>query len=279
MLNKASGKYWDRAWSLVDGCTPVSAACDHCWLRDMDKRFHPANLEGVRTRPERLQIPQHTRKPTRFAVWSDLFHEDVDFNFIYKAIEMCLLYNQHTYLILTKRPERAAQIMPDVWLHLGRNYHGVFDLPFRNVWIGTTTENQEQADKRIPILLQIPAAKRFVSIEPMLGPVNLRKLNSYSFGSTSHELDALTGLNQEFSYDGGGGVWQGKRLDWVICGGETGPKARPMWPEWVESLAGQCQAAQVPFFFKNWGKYKGPDDWKIPAGRQLLSREWNEVPV
>jgi protein gp37 len=175
---------------------------------------------------------------------------------------------------------------------------------FPNVWLGVTAENQQRADERIPILLQIPAAVRFVSVEPMLGPVDLTQID---IGGNVW-INSLTGDCK--SYHPYGGMWKinesKNKLDWVICGGETGPGARPMHPEWARSLRDQCQAAGTPFFFKQWGKYisisQMPEDtyrawdihhgtevgwehdkpvWKVGkkfAGRLLDGREHNEYP-
>jgi protein gp37 len=268
----SDGKYWDKAWSLVDGCTKVSPGCDHCWLRDMDKRFHPENLEGVRWRWDRFKEPLKRKKPTVYAVWSDLFHEAVPTDFIEKAFGVMGQLPGHTFLVLTKRPERALAMMPDI---IDATQDLVFG--FDNVCFGTTAENQEQADKRIPILLQIPAAHRFVSIEPMLGPIELSKC----WLCKPEDLDNCF-CEQEFYGS----------LDWVILGGETGHGARPMHPDWVRSVRDQCQAAGVPFWFKGWGTYepdrtmgygKGvvlEDGTKMMRGngRLLDGREWNEVP-
>lgn len=125
-----------------------------------------------------------------------------------------------------------------------------------NVWLGCTVENQEQANKRIPILLQIPAAKRFVSIEPMLGPVDVTDIKYFNAFNGDIKLNSLKGYTMYESINSGMPcVTDCEKLDWVICGGETGPKARPMHPDWVRSLRDQCKAADVPFFFKQWGKY------------------------
>lgn len=241
-----SGKYWDKAWSLVDGCTKVSPGCDHCWLKDMDKRFHPKNLEGVTPRYDRLNIPLKVRKPTVFSIWSDLFHEAVPTDFIEKAFGVMGQLPGHTFLVLTKRPERALAMMPDI---IDATQDLVFG--FDNVCFGTTAENQEQADKRIPILLQIPAAHRFVSIEPMLGPVDL-----YEYLLSDCEAMCPQGNVCE-ECAGFRHIFEHKRIHWVIAGGETGHGARPMHPDWVRSVRDQCQAAGVPFWFKQWGEW-GP---------------------
>ncbi len=188
-------------------------------------------------------ITQHWRKPSRIFVCSmgDLFHEDVPFHLIDDILETCERASWHTYLVLTKRIER-------VYEYLDSTGNRLEALEKSGAWLGVTAENQEQADKRIPILLQIPAAKRFVSVEPMLGPVNLSNwLLSPGWVPTYNNPDNSNGdLPSEPTNE---------NICWVICGGETGPGARPMHPDWVRSLRDQCQAAEVPFFFKNWGEY------------------------
>lgn len=201
---------------------------------------------AVRCHPEALDEPLKWKKPHRIFVCSmaDLFHNDVPFEFIVKVFCVMQLAQYHTFLVLTKRPDRMMQFYQwlnsegkSAWLNavvtigLGEKYKTSWSTawPFGNIWLGVTAENQEQADKRIPILLQIPAAKRFVSVEPMLGAVDILKDPRW--------------------------FWAGSGLDWVICGGESGPGARPMHPNWVRILRDQCQAAGVPFLFKQWGEW------------------------
>jgi protein gp37 len=284
-----SGKYWDKAWSLVDGCTKVSPGCDHCWLRDMDKRFHPKNLTSVKFRDDRLSIPLKVRKQTVFSVWSDLFHESVSDQSIARALAVITVAHQHRFLVLTKRPERALAWFNKTWTQysngaqlaiygalsgfgslprptgLGltsekvvevRDRHLFQNWPLPNLYLGVTAENQEQADKRIPILLQIPAAHRFLSIEPMLGAVDLEHIQ----WPEKHKVDVLRGgywEDREVFFKGFVNHSDMNTLDWVLCGGETGHGARPMHPDWVRSVRDQCQAAGVPFWFKQWGEW-GP---------------------
>ncbi|MCK4579399.1 MAG: phage Gp37/Gp68 family protein [Candidatus Marinimicrobia bacterium] len=276
------GKYWDKAWSLVEGCTPVSEACNNCWLASMAHRFKTTCIKEttiaitsdhfpmelrlttfngkfngtVNVRPDRLDIPLKTKKPTVFAVWSDLFHADVPKEFILKAFDRMDQASQHIFLVLTKRPLELYEFCSRYGIGSGNNFPD-------NAWLGVTAENQEQADKRIPILLQVPAAKRFVSIEPMLSGIDFTNIGTVIEHGEFEEPEYLHGLAD---------------LDLVILGGESGHKARPMHPDWVRSVRDQCQAAGVPFFFKQWGTYKGPGDWKIPAGRLLDGREWNDLP-
>jgi protein gp37 len=210
---------------------------------------------------EALKKPLHWRKPRKIFVCSmgDLFHETVPFEFIDKMFAVMALCQHHTFQILTKRPERMAEYMkwscaPDAVNRTDRrlmidgsgpimNHICGFTCglpwPFENVHLGVTAENQEMADKRIPLLLQTPAAKRFVSIEPMLGAIDLRRL-------AKGEVIAIDGMGKPY----------GAGLDLVICGGESGSGARPMHPDWARSLRDQCQAAGVPFYFKQWGEWR-----------------------
>jgi protein gp37 len=187
-------------------------------------------------RPDRLDLPLKVKKPTVWAVWNDLFHEDVPFNFIEECLESFSFSRQHIFMILTKRAERMKVFFDWLLSVPGRNYLNV-----GNVWLGVTAENQEMANKRIPLLLQIPAAVRFVSVEPLLGSVNLYP-RSWLFRNCEQEIS-----NPDYSGKPG--------VNWVICGGESGPHARPMHPDWARGLRDQCVASQTPFFFKQWGEW------------------------
>jgi protein gp37 len=212
----------DSTWNPVSGCTPASPGCDHCYAARLAKRLPAAHQQGrsfsdVVCHEERLDVPLHWRKPRRVFVCSmgDLFHELVPFDFIDAVFDVMSSEGgmHHTYQVLTKRPARMLEFLEAYYVR---------DLvpPLGNVWLGVTAEDQQRADERIPLLLRCPAAVRFISVEPMLGPVNR--------------------------------IWP---LDWIICGGESGPRARPMHPYWVRSLRDQCKTAGVPFFFKQWGEY------------------------
>jgi protein gp37 len=259
-------EWTEKTWNPITGCTKISEGCKHCYAERMSKRlagrcgYDKDEPFKVTYHPDKLDEPLRWRKPSKIFVCSmgDLFHEGVDDGFLCRIFDVMAVAEHHTFLILTKRPNRMREFF-------ARCVHG----NFQNIWLGVTAENQQRADERIPILLQIPAAKRFVSVEPMLGPIELRLV-------------------------GGPGD-----LDWVICGGETGPGARPMHPDWVRSLRDQCVRAGTPFFFKSWGDWgfePYPQNGKAPyesvtidsaimfrcgkkkTGRLLDGEEWNEYP-
>ncbi len=262
MIDISKGRYWDKPWSLIDGCTPVSPGCDNCWLRAMDKRFHKANLETVTPRWDRLEIPSKTRKPTVFAVWSDLFHEAVSDEFILAAFMTMAQARgrEHFYLVLTKRPERALRFVAKLKEQGVTLAEGITGRLPESVWLGVTAENQEQADKRIPILLQIPAAHRFVSYEPALGGVDVSK---WLHPRQTPNKDGYGGDH------GPGWTTDLSTLDLIIAGGESGPKARPAHPDWFRSVRDQCEAAGVDFFLKHISK---------KDGRMLDGRTHDDLP-
>ena len=173
---------------------------------------------------------------------------------------------QHTYQILTKRPDRMEEYLRlqkfspnSIGIAMARIAGGAkikdFSQPLPNVWLGVTAENQEQADKRIPLLLDTPAAVRFVSIEPMLGAINLTVLEKDMSDGTryGYKMNGLTGVGYEYMPDSSH-EWKWAKLDWVIVGGETGAGARPLRYQWVKDIQAQCETANTPFFFKKWGK-------------------------
>jgi len=240
-------EWCEETWNPITGCTPISEGCAHCYAQRMAKRLagrygYPRDdpfRPGV-FHPDQLNKPMEWKKPRRIFVVSmgDLFHEKVgllDVIAVFDVIRMC---PQHTFLLLTKRPARAFELLAG----------GTF-LP--NVWIGVTAENQQRADELVPILLDIPAAKRFVSVEPMLSAIDL---TNYNPGYGMNNLNLLGGPG---FVDGFGEVdkMPFDCLDWVILGGETGPGARPMHPDWARGVRDQCVAAGVPFFFKSFGAW------------------------
>lgn len=226
MIDIDKGRYWDLPWSLVSSCTRCGPGCRSCWALAMEKRFHKGIEGRVVTHSERLSIPLKRRKPTVYAVWNDLFHETVPVMFIEQVYEAMFAAKQHQYLILTKRPRRMRDVIK------------ICHLPY--VWHGLTVCNQREADEKIPVFLQVPGRK-LLSIEPMLGPIDIIMA-----------LEEFQPLNPDLSR-------KKSPLDAVILGGETGPGARPMHPDWVRSIRDQCAAAGVPFCFKQ--GLKGKTNW------------------
>ncbi len=247
-------KWWDKSITLVEGCTPVSEGCKHCWSAGMTHRFHKDERfttdNGVFNgmiccRDDRLVEITKRKKPTRWTIWNDLFHPTVPFEFIDKVMAVIAL-TPHIYQVLTKRHERMLEYFEDYIrrisfiskaakaLKLPHNDtmytpdggKGVyqFDIPIKNLWLGVTAENQAWWEKRKEDFFNIPATVHFVSNEPLLGPIVY----------TDEDLE---------------------RLDWVIVGGESGSGARPLHPAWAKSIRDQCKEAGVPFFFKQWGAW------------------------
>lgn len=262
----------EETWNPITGCTPVSEGCANCYAKRMAKRLagrhgYPADDPfRVTFHKDRLGQPSKWRKPRMVFVCSmgDLFHEDVLDEWLHRIFyHMTLFYREHTFLLLTKRPERMRDYIlgeipvPDaggVIKHKGEPQDGLFD----HIWLGVTAENQEQADKRIPILLQTPAAVRFVSVEPMLGPVDLSNYAPFCWKPITDEEMAIVRQTYPFGIPANSlnAKFARMRLGWVICGGEIGPGARPMHPDWARSLRDQCKNADVPFFFKHWGEWE-----------------------
>lgn len=212
-------EWTDETWNPVTGCQQVSPGCDHCYAKTWAGRqmgeWKGRAFEQVRCHEDRLEIPARRKKPTRFFVnsMSDLFHKDVPDEFIEQVFLVMLGSPQHTFQVLTKRPERMRRFIP--------SFLRFFREP-KNAWLGVSVENAGYK-WRIDMLRETPAAIRFLSIEPLLGDVG------------------------ELNLDG---------IHWVIVGGESGPGARPMHQQWALSILRQCEAANVPFFFKQWGEWK-----------------------
>jgi protein gp37 len=244
-----------RTWNPSTGCDKISAGCKNCYAEVMSRRLKGMGQEKYkdgfkfRIHYDSLQDPYKWKKPQVVFVnsMSDLFHMQMPFTFLYKVFEVMMHTPQHTYQVLTKRADRLHELN-DIYFHLKRNYPDkTFPLP--NVWVGVSVENQQAANERIPHLQVAPVAVRFLSCEPLLGPVN---------------LDVFTNIR----------IQRANKLHWVICGGESGAKARPMHPDWARSLCVQCEHAGIPFFFKQWGGVN-----KKKAGRLLDGEEYNEMPT
>ena len=229
--------YVDESENFVTGCTKVSPGCKNCYseimtkrLKNMGQKKYQEGFDKVVEHWDMLPMQLKT-KPTRYFInsMSDTFHPDVSFNFLYKLFEKFIFYPWNTFVIVTKRAERASEIMTDIWYQLSRNYPQLsVKFPLKNVWLIVTTENQETANKRIPYLLKTPVAVRGLSIEPMLGNMSIQW--------------ALDDCN-------------GTKIDWVIVGGESGSKARPMHPDWPKSIRDQCKQFGTAFWFKQWGEW------------------------
>lgn len=234
MALNTSIEWTESSWNPVTGCTKISRGCAHCYAERMAKRLQamgqPNYADGfrVRTHPHMLRLPLTWEKPQMIFVnsMSDLFHEAVPIQFIEKIFCIMNQAHWHRFQLLTKRADRMAQLAPRFkWTP--------------NIWMGVTVEEVLHVD-RIDRLREVPATVRFLSLEPLLGP--LPELNLSDIG-------------------------------WVIVGGESGPGARPMDPAWVLNLRDQCLDAEVPFFFKQWGGVR-----KKKAGRLLENRTWGQMP-
>ncbi len=272
-----------RARNLETGkvgwfCTHASDGCRFCYAETFNRRLGTGIDYRAQDRDKveifldekTLQQPLHWRRPRRIFTlsMSDLFGEFIDDEWIDRVFAVMALCPQHTFQVLTKRAGRMREYalahngmgngpicraINAIPAGLG-NRHGALEMPLPNVWLGVSVEDQPRADERIPLLLDTPAAKRFLSCEPLLGPIDLTRLcvlpqKPGSIRAGIH-VDALRNKHCESGLPRGlGGI------DWIICGGESGPGARPMDPVWARSLRDQCQAAGTAFFMKQWGEW------------------------
>lgn len=228
-------EWTQMTWNPVTGCTKISPGCKHCYAERMAKRLKAMGVAryqngfAVTLHEDMLKTPFTWKTPRLVFVnsMSDLFHHDVPLEFIQRAFETMEQCSQHTFQVLTKRSDRLREVA------------GRLLWP-RNVWMGVSVENAAEVH-RVHDLQQVPAFVRFLSVEPLLGPI---------------ERLPLEGIH------------------WVIVGGESGPKARAMQPEWVEKIQEQCQDAEVPFFFKQWGGTR-----KDRTGRELHGQIYDEMPL
>lgn len=234
MARKTTIEWTEMTWNPVTGCTKISPGCKHCYAETMAKRLvamgSPRYRDGFKLtlQEDLVDLPRKWRAPRTIFVnsMSDLFHDDVPADYIVRVFQTMAECPQHTFQILTKRAERLLEVAPHLnWAP--------------NVWMGVSVENQKYTS-RIPYLQRVPAHVRFLSIEPMLGPI------------------------QELQLDG---------IHWVIVGGESGRGARPLNRDWVVAVFRQCRAARVPFFFKQWGGVQ-----KHATGRKIFGRTYDEMP-
>lgn len=343
-------EWTEEVWNPVTGCDKISPGCAHCYAEVMAKRCKAmgnaryANGFKVTLQPDKLDEPLRWRKPRKVFVnsMSDLFHEEVPFEFIAGVFGVMAACPQHTFQVLTKRPERMLefcrlveedslltgclrQTMAEegarragiIWDGRGSNIWLYFDVagatpegiknrrpwpgwPLPNVWLGTSVEDQERADERIPLLLQCPAAVRWISAEPLLGPVTLRKrwlecLGREVQSSGPGGVETVVAHSRLPQEDTARCCREFAGLSWIVVGGESGQhmhqerllrrrglvqkvgsrdwRPREDRAEWVRSLRDQCAASSVPFFFKQWG---GP--YPKSGGRLLDGRTHDAYP-
>ncbi len=247
MSDKTSIEWTNATWNPVTGCTRVSPGCDHCYALTFAERFrgvpnHPYQQGfDLKLWPDRLELPLGWKKPRRIFVnsMSDLFHKDVPDSFVLDVFTTMIRADHHVYQVLTKRPSRLVntRLIEKITKHI-HHLTGSSSWP-SHIWLGVSVETTSYA-WRVDALRKIPASVRFISAEPLLGP-----------------LDGLC-------LDG---------IDWLISGGESGPGCRPCDPEWVRSLRDLCQDTGVAFFHKQWGG-RTPKS----GGRLLDGRTWDEFP-
>ena len=270
-----------ETWNPLNGCSKISEGCRNCYAEKLAARLKAMGVAGykdtineagqwsgkITANVKQLDKPMNWKRGKIIFVCSmgDLFHDAVPTVALHQILSVIKKCPQHTFLLLTKRPENALAASQSV------RFSHFFDLP--NIWMGVTAENQEMLNKRIPILLQIPAAKRFVSIEPMLGSIDITNKglrNAYS-RPTDYYTEPATGKRIGIEWTDPGDAFIG--LDWVICGCESGPARRPMDIEWAKNLKNQCVSAGVPFFFKQ--KYIGTKKIVMPL---LDEQVWDQAP-
>lgn len=259
-------EWTERTWNPITGCSKISEGCEHCYAERMAKRlagragYDKDNPFRVTIHGKRHHDPEKWRDPSMIFVCSmgDLFHKDVPTGDIWDTLCVMRDLPRHTFQVLTKRPERFFDLQK-------RTSFFSFP-PAKNIWFGVTAENRARADERIPTLLQIPAAVRFVSVEPMLGPVDIGKW-LYGYHQTHRDgTQQYPSGHIPLPLSGCKTIHSHPPLDWVICGPETGPGARKMEIQWARDLRDQCEAAGVPFFFKK-GKLDGKEYHNYPAVR------------
>lgn len=232
-----------KSWPSGTHCTKISPGCAYCFAEPLNIRFGNGLPYDNRKTEFHLDLSVFDTLPKTKSCsvfvqsMGDLFHEDVPFGFIDQIMYKIWEFRLRKILILTKRIERASRYFANFKIPME---NGQFPKDFNHLWLGVSCENQEMADKRIPILLQIPAAKRFISFEPLLGDID--------FGD--YVITPIEGTSTD-----GEKIRINNSLHWVIVGGESGHSARPLHPDWVRSIRDQCKDAGIPFFFKQWGEW------------------------
>ncbi len=284
MADKTGIEWTDATWNPTTGCDKVSPGCDNCYAMTLAPRLKamgspryqndgdPATSGpgfGFTMHPDALTQPLRWSRSRKVFVnsMSDLFHSDITIEFLADVFAVMVRAHWHTFQVLTKRPGRMRSILSSpIWSEaLVNSAHWDTDLdpetPAPNVWLGTSVEDQKRAEQRVPVLRDTPAAVRFLSMEPLLGPVTFRWAKWHPMVNSNH-LDGLRGL------------------DWVIVGGESGRGARPMHADWARTLRDECVEAGAAFHFKQWGSHDehGTPMHKKLAGRLLDGRTWDEFP-
>ena len=315
MGDKTGIEWTDATWNPTTGCDRTSPGCDHCYAlaqagrlklmgsaryqNDGDPRTSGPGFKAT-THPEALDQPLRWRRPRRIFVnsMSDLFHPDIPDDFIARVFAVMALADQHTFQVLTKRPQRMEHVIGGApsqsRVSIRETVRGyaedmrpggmteMMPWPLPNVWLGTSVESQQYAF-RARHLLNTPAAVRFISAEPLLGPLDLSEyLRPWRYADPGD----LTGPEVRTTPG-----WPQPRLDWLIVGGESGRSARPMDPQWARDLRDQAQAAGTAYHFKQWGEW-GIQGWAVGetdgptvkmgkrnAGRLLDGRTWDEYPT
>jgi protein gp37 len=319
-MDKSKIEWTDATWNPIRGCSKVSTGCANCYAERVASRFNGPGMpyEGttengrwnghVKVVDAVMDQPLRWRRPRRVFVnsMSDLFHEKLEFETIAQIFAVMCAAKQHTFQVLTKRPGRMLEffdwmsspnmggcLTPQRKMTLAINHKmggrapggrltEESSWPLPNVWLGVSVEDQKTADERIELLLQTPAAIRWISAEPLVGPISLR------WGKWHPWKNTPGSVNNEYD--------SAKDLNWVVTGGESGPGARPADPKWYQELRDQCTAAGVPFFFKQWGEWSPVPAkqsfqgalysvttgcariGKAAAGRILDGRTWDEYP-
>jgi protein gp37 len=298
--------------AIVSGCQRTSPGCVHCYAEIMAKRLAAMGQEAytglittnakgepvwngvikINLDDPKLFYPLKEKQPIVYFLNSmtDLFHKDVPFEAIDRIMAIVAMTPHHTYQLLTKRANRMQEYFkqPDLKARIEFAMTAIgkevvdFELPLPNLWLGVSVESQKYAEERIPQLLETPAAIRFLSVEPLLGEISFKihiDFDQVVAAPEAQDIDFLLGKTIIY----GAEEWSEyslNKIDWVIVGGESGSKARPMQADWVRSLRDQCQEADVPFFFKQWGEYNehGAKVGKKNAGRLLDGIIHNEFP-
>jgi len=330
MSDKSKIEWTEATWNPIRGCSRISEGCRNCYAETIANRFKGEGLpyqgliassgtwnNNVIWVEDLITQPLRWKKPRRIFVnsMSDLFHQSIPMYILDKIFAVMLLAQQHTFQVLTKRADEMQHYLTAPYREqsikaAAREILGYFpkqssagmaaSWPLKNIWLGVSVEDQKTAEQRIPPLLKSPATLRWISAEPILDAINLNSSvgGTLWIGGQRGCKGTHRGIGTEecpkhprHHHDDR----CGPGLDWVVAGGESGKNARPMQPEWIRSLRDQCVAAQVPFFFKQWGEhglnwYNDNNGRKIPgsewvyragknnAGRELDGRTWDEYP-